>query len=47
MGGIGQNNPEYFKDKDILIFDHHLGKAEYGVSIKDVGAWCRNDYWSK
>lgn len=36
MGGIGQNNPEYFKDKDILIFDHHLGKAEYGVSIKDV-----------
>lgn len=36
MGIIGQSNPEYFKDKNILTFDHHLDTMEYGVMIKDT-----------
>lgn len=36
MGIIGQANPEYFKDKNILTIDHHPGEMEYGITIKDV-----------
>lgn len=34
---IGQANPEYFKDKNILTFDHHPGgEIENSIMIKDV-----------
>jgi len=34
---ISQANPEYFKDKPILIFDHHIDNGvDHGVLIKDV-----------
>lgn len=37
MGIIGQTNPEYFKDKNILTFDHHPGgEIENSIMIKDV-----------
>ncbi|MCX6824046.1 MAG: bifunctional oligoribonuclease/PAP phosphatase NrnA [candidate division SR1 bacterium] len=37
MGIISQANPEYFKDKPILIFDHHPDNGvDHGVLIKDV-----------
>ena len=36
MGIIGQANPEYFKDKNILTIDHHPGEMKYGTMIKDV-----------
>lgn len=36
MGIIGQANPEYFKDKNILTIDHHPGEMEYWITIKDV-----------
>jgi len=34
---ISQAKPEYFKDKPILIFDHHIDNGvDHGVLIKDV-----------
>ena len=37
MGIIGQANPEYFKNKQILVFDHHPGNEEdCGIIIKDI-----------
>jgi len=37
MGIIYQSNPEYFKDKNILVFDHHLGdNIPNGTLIKDI-----------
>jgi len=27
-GAIYQNNPEYFKNKNILVFDHHITNGE-------------------
>lgn len=36
-GIIGQSNPEYFKKKPIIVFDHHLGDGlDYGIIIKDI-----------
>lgn len=33
---IGQSNPEYFKQKPILVIDHHIGNGlDHGVFIKD------------
>lgn len=35
-GNIYQNNPTYFDDKDILVFDHHISNgANRGILIKD------------
>lgn len=36
MGIIYQANPDYFKNKNILVFDHHIGNGlDHGVIIKD------------
>ncbi len=36
-GIIWQSNPEYFKKKPIVVFDHHLGDGlGHGIVVKDV-----------
>ena len=37
MGILSQVNPEYFKNKPLIIFDHHSDNgADHGVIIKDI-----------
>ncbi len=37
IGAISTDNPEYFNNNPIVIFDHHLGNGlNHGVVIKDV-----------
>lgn len=37
MGMLSQVNPEYFKSKPLVIFDHHSDNgADHGVIIKDI-----------
>lgn len=36
-GIIGQTNPEYFKQKPIVVFDHHIANGlDHGIIIKDA-----------
>ncbi|MFA7298318.1 MAG: bifunctional oligoribonuclease/PAP phosphatase NrnA [Candidatus Absconditabacterales bacterium] len=37
MGIIGKTNPDYFKQKPIVVFDHHLdGGLDHSIMIKDT-----------
>lgn len=37
IGIISQNNPEYFQNKPIIVFDHHTGNwLDHGIVIKDI-----------
>jgi nanoRNase/pAp phosphatase (c-di-AMP/oligoRNAs hydrolase) len=34
---LSQARPDYFKEKPIVVFDHHLGDGlDHGVVVKDV-----------
>jgi len=37
IGVLSQNNPHYFKEKPLIVFDHHIDNGlDHGIIIKDV-----------